>query len=140
MSQPADTGELDASTRVVSWYFANPPATWCLTRRSSSWVVTARDGTYISSHRSRRAAAANLTAGPCAQAHYATMDWYLGYRPERRPLTDAEREAVAQVLSCTEPPRRFDGPIGDEAAVRPDECGADATNHARPSWLGGQRT
>lgn len=130
MSLPAETRKLDAFTRVAAWYFANPPATWCLTRRSSSWEVTARDGTFISAHRCRRDAAANLTAGSCAQAHYAAMDWYLGYRPEPRPLTDAEREAVAQVLSATNSPHRFHGSHRDEMVVRTGESTAEATNHA----------
>lgn len=109
MSHPVKNQPLDAFTRVAAWYFANPPDTWCITRRSSGWFITARDGTYISSHRSKSDAAANLTDGPCAMAHYAALDWYLGYRHDPHPLTDAERKAVAQVLSSTtrRPPRRL---------------------------------
>jgi hypothetical protein len=101
MSQPAENRTLDSFIRVATWYFANPPSTWCIARRSSGWYVTAPDGTYISSHRSRREAAANLTEGPWATDHFATLDWYLGYSrdPHLPALTDDERKAVAQVLS-----------------------------------------
>ena len=109
---------MDAFARVAAWYFANPPATWRLTRRPLSWDVIARDGTYISSHRTRRDAAANLTAGPCAQAYYATVDWYLGYRREPRPLADEERQVIVQVLSSTDSSHRFDGSNSDEMRVR----------------------
>jgi hypothetical protein len=100
MSQPAENWTLDAFIRVAAWYFANPPATWRIARYPSGWHITAADGTYISSHRTKRDAAANLTDGPSARAHYATIDWYLGYPGDahRRPLTAAEREAVAEVL------------------------------------------
>ena len=101
MSQPAENWRLDAFARVAAWHFANPPATWRIARCPSGWgwCVTAPDGTYISSYRSKRDAAANRTDGPDAKAHYATLDWYLGYSCDPRPLTDAEREAVAQVVS-----------------------------------------
>jgi hypothetical protein len=99
-SQPTENWTLDAFTRVAAWYFANPPATWRIARYPSDWHIIAADGTYISSHRTKRDAAANLADGPCARAHYATMDWYLGYPCDghRRPLTGAQREAVAEVL------------------------------------------
>ncbi|ORW09576.1 hypothetical protein [Mycobacterium kyorinense] len=99
MSQPINA-TLDGFIRVAAWYFANPPATWCIARHPAGWCVTAADGTYISSHRSRRDAVANLTDGPYARAHYATLDWYLGYSidPTMRPLTDAERAAVDEIL------------------------------------------
>jgi hypothetical protein len=107
MSEPADNWTLDAFTRVAAWYFANPPTTWCIAHCPSGWYVTAADGTYISSHRTKRDAAANLTDGPCAAAHYATLNWYLGYSDDAhlRPLTGAEREAVAKVLSSIALPR-----------------------------------
>jgi hypothetical protein len=100
MTQPAENWTLDAFTRVAAWYFANPPGTWRIARYPSGWCVTAADGTYISSHRTKRDAAANLTDGPCATAHYTTLDWYLGFScgARRRPLTTAEQEAVAEVL------------------------------------------
>jgi hypothetical protein len=100
MSQPAENWTLDAFTRVATWYFANPPATWRIARYPSAWYVIAADGTYISSHRTKRDATTNLTDGPCARAHYATMDWYLGYCPDgrRRPLAADERRAVAELL------------------------------------------
>ncbi len=116
-SQPARNPELDAFSRVASWYFANPPATWCIARRFSSWHVTARDGTYISSHPSRADAAANLTDGPCAAAHYATLDWYLGYSHDQRPLTAAERTAVELILSAGRSPGRGSGSISAELHV-----------------------
>ena len=100
MSQPAENGTLDSFTRVAEWYFENPPATWCIARDPLGWHVNAADGTYISSHQTKRDAVANLTEGPCAEAHYATLDWYLGYAGDAhlRPPTGAEREAVVQVL------------------------------------------
>jgi hypothetical protein len=103
MKPPTGNYTLDAFTRVAAWYLANPPATWYVARHPSGWHVMARDGTYISAHRTRREATANLTDGPNARAHYATLDWYLGYSrgPRLRQLTDAEREAVAQLLSST---------------------------------------
>jgi hypothetical protein len=102
MSEPAENRTLDAFTQVAAWYFANPPTTWCIARCPSGWYVLAADGTYISSHSTKRDAAANVIDGPCAAAHYATLDWYLGYSSgaHLRQLTDAEREAVAKVLSC----------------------------------------
>ncbi len=110
MSELAENPTLDAFTRVATWYFVNPPATWCIVRHRSGWRVTAADGTYISSHRTKRDAAANLTDGPCAAAHYAVLDWYLGYYDDAhpRPLRGAEREAVAQVLAsiAASPPIR----------------------------------
>lgn len=101
MSQPAKNSTLDAFIQVAAWYFANPPATWCIARSPSNWRIIAADGTYISSHRTRCEAVANLTNGPCARVHYAILDWYLGYShdPQLRPLTYAEREAIAQILS-----------------------------------------
>jgi hypothetical protein len=100
MSQPAENWTLDAFTKVAAWYFANPPATWRIARYPSGWCITAADGTYISAHRTKCDAAANLTDGPCARAHYATMDWYLGYPCDarRRPLTAPEREAISELL------------------------------------------
>jgi hypothetical protein len=101
MSEPAENPTLDAFTRVAAWYFANPPTTWCVARYPSGWYLMAADGTFISSHGTKRDAVANLTDGSCAAAHYATLNWYLGYPggAHLRPLTDAEREAVAKVLS-----------------------------------------
>lgn len=100
MSQLAENPTLESFTRVAAWYFENPPTTWCIARHPSGWNVTAADGTYISSHRTKRDAVASLAAGPCAEAHYATLDWYLGYSDDAhlRPLTSAERDAVAQIL------------------------------------------
>ncbi|MGH3557205.1 MAG: hypothetical protein ACRDTK_06885 [Mycobacterium sp.] len=97
---------LDAFTRVAAWYFANPPTTWCITRHPCGWWVTAADGTYISWHRTKRDAGANLTDGPDAHEHYATLDWLLGYSPDPqlRPLTAAEHAAVDRVLSSRAPP------------------------------------
>jgi hypothetical protein len=114
MTEPAENRTLDAFTSVAAWYFANPPTTWCITRYPSGWYVTASDGTYISCHRTKREAAANLTEGPCAAAHYATLNWYLGYSGDAhlRPLTRAEREAVAKALSSIAVAtliRRFEG-------------------------------
>jgi hypothetical protein len=53
----------------------------------------AADGIYLSSHRIKRDAAASPTDGPCAAAHYATLNCYFGYPGDAhlRPLTDAER-------------------------------------------------
>ena len=100
MSQPAQQCRLDGFARVAAWYFDNPPATWRIARGSPGWwYITAPDGTYISSHRSRHDAAAHLTDGPYAQAHYATLDWYLGYSTDPRPLTDAERAAIAHAVA-----------------------------------------
>lgn len=100
MSRLAENGTLDSFIRVAQWYFENPPATWCIAHDPLGWHVTAADGTYISSHHTKRDAAANLTEGPCAEAHYATLDWYLGYAGDAhlRPLTSAERKAVVQVF------------------------------------------
>jgi hypothetical protein len=136
MSPSAENSKLDAFATVAAWYFANPPATWCIARRPSGWVVTAADGTFISKHATIREAAANLTDGPCARDHYDTLDWYLGYShdPDARPLTKAERDVVAQVLSqiATVPATRIsahDGPIRknqmrprceDNWAIRPN--------------------
>ena len=101
MSEPPGNSALDAFTYVAEWYFANPPSTWCIARYPSGWCITAADGTYISSHRTKNDAAANLTDGPFARAHYATMNWYLGYSGDahQRPLAGAEREAVAKAVS-----------------------------------------
>jgi hypothetical protein len=101
MSEPAENSTFDAFTEVAAWYFANDPSSWCIARYPSGWCVTAADGTYISSHRTRSDAAASLRDGPCAKAHYATMNWYLGYPggAHRRPLTPIERKAVAKALS-----------------------------------------
>lgn len=140
MSERARNGSLDAFMRVAAWYFENPPASWCLSRRASGWLVTARDGTYISSHRTRRDAAAHLTAGPCARSHYATLDWYLGYGSELPPLTDAEREAVAQVLSSIDSLRRFGGSNGGEVLVMADRPTAQAAYDTRPGLVDGKLT
>jgi hypothetical protein len=115
MSETAEKSTLDAFTRVAAWYFANPPSTWCIARFPSGWYVTAADGTYISSHRTKSDAAANLTDGPCARAHCATLDWYLGYPGDshQRPLAGAEQEAVARALSSVAVAtliRRFERP------------------------------
>lgn len=101
MSEPAETSTIDAFTQVAEWYFANPPSTWCIARHPLGWCITARDGTYISSHPTKSDATANLTEGPCAEAHYAIVNWYLGYSSDahRRPLTGAERQAVAKAVS-----------------------------------------
>jgi hypothetical protein len=112
MSQPAEKSRLNAFTNVAAWYFANPPATWCVARHPSGWFVNAADGTYISVHPTKREAVANLTDGAHARDHYDTLDWYLGYSrdPDLRPLTEAERDAVAHVLSSpgsTAPYRRY---------------------------------
>lgn len=91
----------DAFTRVATWYFANPPSTWCVVRHPEGWLVTAADGTYISAHSTKRDAAANLTDGPDAARHYAMLDWYLGYSRDSGacPPTDAEREIVERIVS-----------------------------------------
>ena len=101
MSEPSEKPTLDAFTQVAAWYFANPPSTWCIARHPLGWSVTAVDGTFISSHRTKSDAVANLTDGPCARAHSAILNWYLGYSGDthQRPLTGAERKAVAKVLS-----------------------------------------
>ena len=100
MGQPAEKWTLDAFTRVASWYFANTPATWCVAHCPSGWYLTAADGTFISSHRTKRDAVANRTDGPCAQAHYAMLEWYLGFSrdPLLRPLTGDEHEAIVELL------------------------------------------
>ncbi|MGE2817964.1 hypothetical protein ACQI5H_22890 [Mycobacterium heidelbergense] len=118
MSDPDQNRKLDAFARVAQWYFANPPATWCLARHPSGWCVTAADGTFVSAHRTKRDAAANLTDGPCAKAHYATLDWYLGYSNDAclRPPTAAERQAVAGVLSSIALPRRSERWNSDQTA------------------------
>jgi hypothetical protein len=102
MSEPAEKSTIDAFTQVAEWYFANPPSTWYIARYPLGWCVTAGDGTHISSHATKSDAAANLTDGPCAEAHHATLNWYLGYcsDAQQRPLTSAEREAVARAVSC----------------------------------------
>jgi hypothetical protein len=101
MSEPARNWTMDSFTQVAAWYFANPPSTWCITRHPLCWCITARDGTYISSHPTKGDAAANLTAGPCAEAHYAKLNWYLGYCSDvdQPPLSAAEREAVVRAVS-----------------------------------------
>jgi hypothetical protein len=78
-------------SHVAAWYFDNPPTTWRIARRPSGWWIVAVDGTYISWHPTKRDAAANLTDGPEAHAHYDTLDWLLGYSPDprSRPLADA---------------------------------------------------
>jgi hypothetical protein len=131
MSQQAKNPTLDSFTCVAAWYFTNPPATWSIARHSSGWHVTASDGTYISCHRSRRDAAANLTDGPCARDHYATLDWYLGYScdPRLPPLTDADRDAVAQILSSIAvETSRSEGLNSDELIVRTDESTVNPGN------------
>jgi hypothetical protein len=131
MSQPAETSRLDSFARVAGWYFKNPPATWSIARRSSGWHVIASDGTYISSHRSRREAAANLTEGRCARDHYATLDWYLDYSRDRRlaPLTDAERDAVAQILSSIAvETSRSEGLNSDELVAQTHQSTANSGN------------
>lgn len=72
-----------------------------LARHPLGWLVIAADGTYISTHNTKQDAAANLTTGPRAAAHYAILDWYLGYSRDSGlpPLTDAERARVAQIVS-----------------------------------------
>ena len=100
MSEPAENSTLDAFTRVAAWYFANPPSTWCIVRNPIAWCVMAADSTYISSHPTK-GDAVDLTDGLCVRAHYAALNWYLGYSDDvhRRVLTGDEREAVAKVLS-----------------------------------------
>ena len=103
MNQPNSAP--DAFTCVAAWYFDNPPASWRIARHPSGWWIVAADGTYISWHPTKRDAAANLTDGSEAHAHYDTLDWLLGYSPDprSRPLADAERAAIARILSSRAP-------------------------------------
>jgi len=103
MSESAENQRLDAFTRVAARYIANPPTN----------------------------AVASLTDGPRAAAHYAKLDWYLGYcRDAFEPTTDAEREAVAKVLSCvaTADPK---GLTGHELLVGTPIGGTGAAEHQR---------
>jgi hypothetical protein len=101
VSEVVEDSTLDGFTQVAAWYLANPPSSWYVARHPLGWTVTAADGTFISSHRTKSDAAADLADGPCAKAHWATLNWYLGHSsdPDQRPLTGVERRAIARALS-----------------------------------------